>query len=399
MLDSRKALASGLFPIRVRVTFRVVDKGVKKWIRKYYPTGCSCSVADFPLIMGKSRRTEHEDMRVKVNKVLSSAENVCKGKSFVGVDEFERQLGGPGLTTVAGLFDRVIQDMQAQGRIGTKISYSNSKGSFTEFGGENLALIEINESWLRRYAEWMRTRERSVNTSGIYLRSLRKIFNDAIEQSLISADLYPFGKRRFVIQSQRKKKPSLDEAQKNALLKFKTKDPGIRKAVDFWIFSYFCNGMNMNDILRLRFCDIGDGKLLFQRRKSIRTSAILEKIAVSMRGEVKKIISMHGQKSLDPKEYVFPVLSKGLTPLQERHRITDFIKEVNENLRPVAVKLKLKFKLTTYTARHTFSNISLIKGASKEYIQEALGHQSMETTEIYLAGFDWETKKKMSGML
>ena len=72
---------------------------------------------------------------------------------------------------------------------------------------------------------------------------------------------------------------------------------------------------------------------------------------------------------------------------------------MNEGLRVVQDKLKLPFKLTTYTARHTFSNISLLKGASKEYIQEALGHESMNTTEIYLSGFDVETKKRMSERL
>lgn len=79
--------------------------------------------------------------------------------------------------------------------------------------------------------------------------------------------------------------------------------------------------------------------------------------------------------------------------------VLDFIKSINEGLRVVREKLNFPFKLTTYTARHTFSNILLLNGASKEYLQEALGHETMNTTEIYISGFDNDTKKRMSEVL
>jgi integrase len=87
-----------------------------------------------------------------------------------------------------------------------------------------------------------------------------------------------------------------------------------------------------------------------------------------------------------------------MIPEQQRAAVHAFTKKINAGLSKVADELGLPH-LTTYTARHTFANISLLKGASKEFIQEALGHQSIMTTENYISGFDLETKRKMNAKL
>jgi hypothetical protein len=43
------------------------------------------------------------------------------------------------------------------------------------------------------------------------------------------------------------------------------------KAKDFWIFSYLCNGINMNDIARLRWNNIHPEIIVFEREKTKRT--------------------------------------------------------------------------------------------------------------------------------
>lgn len=56
-------------------------------------------------------------------------------------------------------------------------------------------------------------------------------------------------------------------------------------------------------------------------------------------------------------------------------------------------------KATTYVARHTFSTMLRRSGASTGFIQEALGHTDIKTTEHYLDSFDKETKKELAGRL
>lgn len=423
-LDTRKPLASGLYSIKLRATFQVSASGTKEWVRKYYPTGCSCSKPEFiPILSGTAiknerldveTRNERQRIRDKILEMEFRANDICRLHDYVNIELFERLFSGPGLRTVVGLFDRVIADLEKTDRVGTETGYRTARNSILKFGGPGLVLLEITPDWLRRYSAWMKTvikgkdeegkevivkKAATITTISIYLRCLRKVFNDAIEMKLASRDIYPFGARRFAIQSVRKPKVALDEVQKNLLVRLKADDPLMRYGLDFWTFSYFCNGMNLNDIARLKVGEIDDSTLLFDRNKTVRTSKVLRKIVVMLRPETKAIIARQGNKSLDPDDYVFPVLVKDLTPRQEKSLIGEFIKKVNEGLALAAGKLEFSFKLTSGTARHTFSNISLRKGASKEFIQEALGHHSIMTTENYISGFDLDTKKKMSRKL
>lgn len=254
--------------------------------------------------------------------------------------------------------------------------------------------MEVTEDFLRRYQKAMMAKGTSVNTVAIYLRNLRKIFNDAIAAKIISADYYPFGRRAFQIQTMRKHKQALSVEQKNKVLERLGEE-----AVDFWAFSYFCNGMNITDICHLRRGDIQDGFIVFRRAKTKRTSKELNDIYVPVRPEVEAIIARRGNKSLDPSAYLFPVLHEGLTPQQAKNRVLDFTDKVNKGLKEIAKDLKFTFKFTTYTARHTFATISINSGASLEFVQEALGHSDLKTTRAYFAGFDKETKRQASERL
>lgn len=413
MLETRKPLATGLYAVRLRATFQIDRGGKRQWIRKYYSTGVSATEAEFEKIMGKPGAQHLKDKRRDIDKFKAKADRILEKYEFVGPELFDRQFrGAGGGSGVSSMFDQYVEELQQYGQVGTAATYKTAINSFKAFYGSDFTFHEITTEWLRRYDKWMKTRVitkmvggkevivskgASVTTVAMYLRCLKKIFNDAIEQRIISADFYPFGKRKYTIQTVRNSKTALTEEQKDAVLSYK--EPKNQKSVDFWIFSYFCNGMNFSDIARLRNRDLKDGVIYFDRAKTMRTNHVLNKIEIPVRAEVEKIIARYRNKSLKPDDYIFPILQPGMTAQQEKYRIQDFIDKVNKDLRRVASDLKFSFKFTTYTARHTFSNISLQKGASKEQIQEALGHQSIMTTEYYTAGFKLDTKKKMSAKL
>ena len=65
----------------------------------------------------------------------------------------------------------------------------------------------------------------------------------------------------------------------------------------------------------------------------------------------------------------------------------------------VLKKLGIDKKATTYVARHTFSTVLKRSGASTEYIQEALGHSDVKTTENYLDSFGKDVKREFAHRL
>lgn len=392
ILDQRRLLASGLYPVKLCITFRMRESNKSRWERKYYRIA-EAGLLEFNAAISRPRSFEQKQLAAKISEARKKAEHILDKNEFLSSELFDRLFTGVSGESVGSVFAQVIDELMEFDQVSTAASYRTAAGSFKSFAEGDFYFQEITPDWLRRYEKWMK--ESSPTTASIYLRCLRAVFNRAITQKLISADFYPF--KMFRIKKVVKPKQALTAKQKDQVLRFK--DDKLQRAVDFWIFSYFCNGMNFADICQLRRRDIHDDTIYLDRAKTIRTNQTLKKIEIPMRKEVKAIIARYGNKSLNPSDYVFPVLREGLTPLQRRYKIQAFTGEVNDDLRIVARKLGFDFRFTTYTARHTFATISVREGASKALIQEALGHSSMQTTENYLAGFDRETKKRMSERL
>jgi integrase/recombinase XerD len=69
---------------------------------------------------------------------------------------------------------------------------------------------------------------------------------------------------------------------------------------------------------------------------------------------------------------------------------------VNKWMKAISKELGIDKPVTTYVARHTFSTILKRAGAPTAFIQEALGHNDVSTTENYLDSFENEAKKQFA---
>ena len=69
---------------------------------------------------------------------------------------------------------------------------------------------------------------------------------------------------------------------------------------------------------------------------------------------------------------------------------------VNQNFLKYARSLGITEKISSYWARHSFATMAIRKGASMEYVGEAVGHSNPKTTKGYFAGFEDETKKEFA---
>lgn len=172
-----------------------------------------------------------------------------------------------------------------------------------------------------------------------------------------------------------------------------------RKAKDFWLFSYFANGINPTDIAHLKYKNIEGEFLTFERTKTESTSRTGKQIAVFISEDMQKVIDYWGSKGKKPNDYIFPVLEHGITPLRQIELIELFVQALNDWMVKIRKKLGIEKKVTTYVARHTFSTVMKRSGISTEFIQEALGHTNIRTTENYLDSFEKEMKKEYANRL
>jgi integrase len=248
----------------------------------------------------------------------------------------------------------------------------------------------------------MKNLGRSPNTIGMRIRALRAIFNEAIEMKIIKREnCYPFGKRRYQIPAGRNLKKALSKEEIARIYYYNTDVEDIRRARDYWIFCYFGNGMNPKDVAYLTFKDVQEEFIVFTRAKTERSTRSNPKlISVYITKEMKLIIDRLGNKFTgNPDEFIFPIIDKGLNPLERFEQNKMFIRFINDRMKIIASDLGITRKVTTIVTRHSFSTHLKHDGASTEFIQEALGHTDKKTTENYLDSFENEVKKAFAKKL
>jgi integrase/recombinase XerD len=246
----------------------------------------------------------------------------------------------------------------------------------------------------------MLEKKNSVTTVGIYLRSLRTLINKAISEGLLNKDHYPFGKRKYEIPTGNNIKKALTLKDIAAIYYYKPV-PGTtaEMAKDYWFFMYLCNGINVKDLCLLRYENLKEKIIEFQRAKTVRTKRRVEPIRVTVTEDLEDIIKKWGNPVKDGSTFIFHVLTKGLSPERERQLIQQLTGVINDHMKAIAAAVGIENDVTTYAARHSFATILQRSGVSTEFISEALGHTNVKTTQSYLAGFEDESKKEMVKVL
>jgi site-specific recombinase XerD len=242
-------------------------------------------------------------------------------------------------------------------------------------------------------------REVSLTTISIYLRALRAVFNTAIAEKTIPAEIYPFGKRKYAIPSPKGVKKALSKEQLKTLFETIPTTPEQAKAKAFWFFSYSCNGMNFKDMANLKYKDIDGGTLIFQRAKTIRTNTSQAPVKVYLTDFALQVIQKYGNPKREPGNHVFPIYEGAATAGERHTKLQNFIRYVNQHFLKLAHNAGIKEKVSTYWARHSFATNAIRSGASMEFVSEALSHSNLNTTRNYFAGFSDDSKKEFAEKL
>ena len=156
-------------------------------------------------------------------------------------------------------------------------------------------------------------------------------------------------------------------------------------AQDIFVFSYLCGGISFVDIANLTPRNIIDNRLVYQRQKTH------GEINLPLSPEAPSLIAKYADYQLGA-DYLFPILhnKKHITPMQKTNRVRKVCHQVNQELRALGKDLGISADVTTYVARHSFATVLKKSGVNIGIISQALGHQDIKTTQIYLDSFDNE---------
>jgi integrase/recombinase XerD len=383
-LDESRPKQNGKCSVKIRVTF------LRK--RKYFSTGIELEPEDFQKVMHAERRTSEQKETLRKIKVrLDKAENVLSNLPVFTFSSFEESYLEQRNTqnSVSFAFDKYIEQLRNEDRIGTAVSYECAKNSIAQFNA-NLTFAEATPDLLYRYERKMLQQGKSISTVGIYLRSFRKIFN----LQKIDKSLYPFGdekNNKYSIPTGKNIKKALT-VQEIAMIYNYAAPSGSTKemAKDYWIFLYLCNGMNVKDFCLLKWSNIDGQMLNYNRAKTKRSRKESKLISVALKPQTMDIIKKWGQPSISKDAYIFPHLKPKMAAEGERAIYQQLTKTINKYMKRISSELNLDKEVTTYFARHSFATVLKRSGAKIEMISELLGHSSVDVTENYLDTFEKE---------
>ena len=289
--------------------------------------------------------------------------------------------------TVVELYDKLIDDMKRGGKLGNAGVYKYSRTSLLKFTGQRLQIpfSDIDAVWLRRYENWLRTSGCGDTTISQLFRTLRSVFNKAVELQLVKRDYYPFDAYKVSKFDTRTKKRAItkEDVRKVIALDLSQGYPSERLARDIFVFSYFGAGINFADIALLKYGNVRDGRVQYVRKKTGKPINFL------LTEEMRNIIAKYQQQGQTDEDYIFPILDRRVhrTEQQRYDRTHKVLTNTNRWLRKIGQRVGIEH-LTTYVARHTFATVLKRSGVNIAIISESLGHSDLSTTQIYLDSFE-----------
>ena len=379
LLDTRRMkMKTKKYPIKLRVTY---EREVQ-----YYQTIYDLSKEDYQKLSSPRISEELKKIREQLRSIERNAEDIIDLETF-SFSEFEKDYilnnslfhqrkaikqnivlqsyqfdislylhrfpifkeEPPCQGTIKQVFLSYIDKLLREHRIGTAANYQTSYYAIAKFRG-NPRFPEITVNYLKEYEQWMLQQDYSKTTIGIYVRCLRAIFNEAAENKIIRKEkCYPFGKRRYQIPTSKNVKKALKLEDVAKIYHYKPECEQESKAKDFWLFSYLANGINPKDIAFLKYKNIEEEFIVFERAKTENTTRSNPKvISVFITEEIRRIIISWGNSDHSPGNYIFPILQHGINPLRQYELIELFIRSINEWMEKIRVKLKIERRVSTY---------------------------------------------------
>lgn len=282
-----------------------------------------------------------------------------------------------------------IQKLRENGKVGNSYAYLNLRTTLHNFYGKKLNFLfnAVDVTFCNKFEAWMRKNGFEDTTMHYYFRTLRATYNKAVEAKCANREKSPFFEYKLSRFSTKTKKRALSKESVKKILDMDCSymSEKARLAHDVFAFSYYCGGISLVDVANLTPDNIVDGRLIYERQK---THGVINLLMLDVSKAIIDKYDSYQQRA----GYLFPILDNRvhITPMQKFNRVRKLCRQLNKELHKMADELGIKEDVTTYVARHSFATVLKKSGVNIGIISQALGHQDIKTTQIYLSKFDNE---------
>ena len=285
-------------------------------------------------------------------------------------------------------YQKQIDYLKNIGKVGSAVKYTSCNHLLEQCGLGRKRFEQIDLQYLQDFEAFLIRKGNTSNSIATKFSVLRAVYNKAVKHKVFAETENPFKQYnvgRFW-KPTRKRAITKEDVQRIQSLKLpaSTEVYSTAFARDIFLFSYCVAGINFKDIATLRYGDIQNGRIYYQRHKTGKelNSPILP--------QTREIMERYSKPDASSDDYIFPILDRHIHKSEQQicNRVHKVIGHVNANLKRIAEMAGLKVNLTTYVARHTFATVLKRSGVNIAIISESLGHSDLETTQIYLDSFE-----------
>ena len=390
-LDTRTVNKKGTYPVKIKVYFQGKPK--------YYPTGICMSTKEELEEVLESKSKKNIEIQYIIHKEfnrISKNVNILVERGTFSFSNLNNMLGKNIGGTLNEMISAKIKELENEEKFGTSAFYKGTRSLLKRYMKHDVPIKEVTVEWLNGLEKFI-LKTANQTTVAMNMRNIRAIMNIAKQVGVIRESDYPFGRGKYQIKEGSGKKKALNKKQLKAIAEYSDGSMTTEFYRDLWLFIYFCNGLNVADLISLKFSDIQNGEISFIRKKTKDRTRDVKRIYAAITPEMYSIINKWGN---DPKKsvYIFPFLKPGDSAWEHEKKKKNLTKLINKRMKMIGEKLNLG-KITTYVARHTYATVLRNEGVPISIISPMLGHSSVTTTEIYLADLESEYRAKNASLL
>ncbi|MEM8938622.1 MAG: site-specific integrase [Bacteroidota bacterium] len=272
----------------------------------------------------------------------------------------------------------IISQLEEAKRYGNARAYKSALGAVKNFHKKDtLDFEQITYSFLKKFETAHLKKGNSLNGLSTYLRTIRSVYNKAINAGIIAQEYYPF--KQYKIRSEPTAKRAIDREKIKRILDLEldSENP-LFHARNYFLCSYLMNGITFIDMAFLKMSNIVDGRIQYRRQKTAKPYDI------KITEQLSSILSCYtnGKRKTD---FVFPII-KRKTDIDQYNDMRWERKRYNEDLKEIADLCEIEEHLTSYVSRHSMATNLILKDVPINALSKMLGHSKISTTEIYIKG-------------
>ncbi len=375
--------------------YQVIHKRVPRQIHtgyKLYPQEWDAENKEIvlPPGIGDNRRNYLASLKDALRKDIKRLKSIISrleraDGSYTAEDVVESYLSPTDTHSFISFAHTLVGQLKQIGKQYT--AYETAINSFTRFRKEqDVPLDEVDSDLMMAYEAYLKSKGICPNSSSFYMRNLRAIYNRAVDKEL-TEQRNPFKHVYTGIDKTVKRAVPL-----SVIRQIRDLDLNLHPAMDYarniFMFSFYTRGMSFIDMAFLKKKDLQNGVLSYRRHKTN------QQLFIKWEKPMQELIDKFDTFGTP---YLLPIIKNCDNDARKQYKSDAH--RVNQSLKKIGKMLGLAISLTSYVARHSWASIAKSKNIPIATISEAMGHDSENTTRIYLASLDTTVVDKANSLI